>query len=114
MLAEIDEVAGDFMAGFEIEDQGLVYYDAPLLGWMRSKQTGERFAFNCLCILPGMLWHWVLVPAGDEADAETALSTVDAERCPEWLSVIEDRRSGVVRSSAVRIRSAQLQPLVGT
>jgi hypothetical protein len=75
---------------FAFEEETLTYIDAPYKGWMRDRETGERYEFECNNIVRDLLWHWILLPASQEE-----ISFVDSRTLPmsgHWISIIEDRR----------------------
>lgn len=93
---------GSVSDAFDVLDKHLIYVDAPLEGFVTSHVTGQIFAFRCIELLPDMVWHWVLVPVVDnDLAAEAALESARSSPPCQWLSVLEDRRTG--RSKAVAI-----------
>jgi hypothetical protein len=89
----LDEFA-DLTDRFDFEDKTLDYVDGPLSGWVKEKDRTQWFAFERRSIVPGLLWHWTLVPGnrGDDASA-TLRAAAEASSSKEWLSILEDRRS---------------------
>ena len=53
---------------YSIVKETLPYLDAPVQGHMKNVETGEMFAFRCIEIIRGSLWHWVLVPVESTSD----------------------------------------------
>jgi hypothetical protein len=96
-----EQTFADLSELFEFEESTMDYYDGPLSGWMRSKQSGEWFAFDCQPIVWQMLWHWTLVAAAERIDVLDTLQTAAAQPTGSWLSVVEDRRPGA--STACRM-----------
>jgi hypothetical protein len=49
-----------------------------------------------------LLWHWALIPVAERGpDALAALRAAAENRTTQWLSVVEDRRSGAGRAASV-------------
>jgi hypothetical protein len=91
----------DITEQFEFLEERLVYVDAPLEGLVRRK-GGGNFAFRCQAVIPGRLWHWVLVPVDSlETSVEVAFQRAVEDPPPEWCSVVEDRRELEPRLDAV-------------
>jgi hypothetical protein len=101
-----------FLDDFEFEEKTLVYHDAPIVGFLVHKGSGERFAFFCKTILEGRLYHWSLVPRPMGDDAEEVIRKIDAEECPVWASVVEDRRANP-RCTTVLMKTAEIVPHIG-
>jgi hypothetical protein len=77
---------------FELVDTKLVYVDAPLEGLVRTR-AGELFAFRCAAVVPGCLWHWVLLPAHSVEDSvEDVFERARSVPPAQWVSIVEDRR----------------------
>jgi hypothetical protein len=93
----------DILENYEFEEETLIYVDAPLAGWMRDRITGVRYAFECINIVEGLLWHWSLVP--DNGDGTSYFDSKKIEQYRVWLSIVEDRRGGV----PYKFTSAELQ-----
>lgn len=89
-MSTVNTYHSDISALYDFEEDSLEYFDGPLEGWLVSRDTGERFAFRCLCVVTHRVWHWSLVSASaDSVDESFKLS--DAGAC-EWTSILEDRR----------------------
>jgi len=87
------QVWKDILDEFEFLEEQLVYVDAPIEGFLRALKTGELFAFRCTQIVPGCLWHWVLLPASpSHVTVEAVFSAVRVAWPKEWISIVEDRR----------------------
>lgn len=87
---------------FEVLEERLVYVDAPVEGFLRSK-SGELYAFRCGSIIDGCLWHWVLLPVpalGSSVEAE--FDRAGRQPPDRWVSIVEDRR-GVSETARVTI-----------
>lgn len=100
----------DFLAGFDFEEETLVYHDAPIGGFMVQKKTRLRFAFSCSVIVRDLLWHWSLVPAPTETDADLVIRGLDDAATPEWISVVEDRRLTTPRFTVAIVPTAKGKP----
>jgi hypothetical protein len=84
----------DFDERFEICEEHLDYVDAPLQGFVRSRASGERYAFRRTMIIAHHLWHWVLLGSlQDGVSPEVAFDAALAAPPQYWISVIEDRRT---------------------
>ena len=101
----------NFLDDFEFEEETLVYYDAPVAGFLVRKGSGERFAFFCKTILEGRLYHWSLVPAPSGEDAQDVIRTIDARECLVWASVVEDRRA-TPRCTTVLMKTEEIVPRI--
>jgi len=98
-MAIVQTFSEDISSLFDFEENSLDYVDAPLAGWLTSRDTGERFAFRCLSVLSNRIWHWSLVSAS-AATVDEAFNLSEADS-REWLSILEDRRGdGVILSIA--------------
>jgi hypothetical protein len=83
----------DITDRFEFLSERLEHVDGPWEGLIRSRETGELFAFRCTQVIADHLWHWALVPL-HSADTPVAKAFDAAQRAPtDWLSIVEDRRS---------------------
>lgn len=92
MAAKSEVCFGDMTARFSFSEETLEYHDGPLAGWIRDRQSGDWYAFECVVVLAGSVWHWLLRrTSGDGRPTDPATRT--------WISVIEDRRSGEPRCS---------------
>lgn len=89
-----EQVFGDMSEEFEFENETGDYLDGPVLGWVRRRRDGARFAYDCKTIIIDTLWHWVLVPAPTQStDAALVISEARSVVQGAWLSVVEDRRT---------------------
>jgi hypothetical protein len=86
----------DSLDFFDFIDETIIYVDAPLEGFVRSK-NGVLYAFRVFEIIPAYLWHWVLVPA--QSTSEPVSSAFFRAPGPDdkWLSILEDRRGEMPR-----------------
>jgi hypothetical protein len=98
----------DLTNRFEFEDDSLEYVDGSISGWLKEKGGSQWFAFECHPIVPGLAWHWILVPADRVADAATSLRNAAGHSSKDpWLSIIEDRRNGASICRLAIIRSVR-------
>lgn len=105
------EVWGDISDRFELIDEHLVYMDAPLEGYLKVRETGETFAFRCSPIVPGCLWHWVLLPSkSSKLDAKTVFENIWSAPPARWISVVEDRRGETPQLYAAELAWAHQPP----
>jgi hypothetical protein len=103
---------GDISKRFRFEEAQLEYYDAPQAGWLRCIACERRFGFECEEILPGLLWHWALMPEGQVAKTSSPRETLEGARRQRdgyWVSIVEDRRAKALCSSA-RLKLATVVP----
>jgi hypothetical protein len=78
----------------EFIDDPLVYYDAPILGFVKSGET--TYAFRCFPIIKDKLWHWIFVPVSSFAVAPNVVIENAMENPPPlWVSLVEDSRTEV-------------------
>lgn len=91
----------DITDGFDILEDELMYYDAPLAGFLRSKTSGNTFAFECIEVLPACTWQWILVPSRHaDIKPQDVIEPCLADLTSKWMSIIEDLRSGVRKFTA--------------
>ena len=89
---------------FLLLEDHLVYVDAPLEGVAQSKDSGDLFVFRTLAVIPDLLWHWVLIPVDSpDVDIGQIFRAATAQPPVRWMSIVEDRRDGDSRLSAVWI-----------
>jgi len=92
---------------YSIVKETLPYLDAPVQGHMKNVETGEMFAFRCIEIIRGSLWHWVLVPVESTSESpEAAMAKLKARRIENWVSIVEDKRGDLSRSVVVAVPSS--------
>lgn len=109
----IERRFGDITEEFEFDEETLDYYDGPLSGWLRSKSTGEWFAFDCQPIINSQLWHWTLIPAQEKTNAGRVLREAATRSSGYWLSILEDGRGNrQSESRLVRIDNATARPVL--
>lgn len=76
---------------FELLDDGLVYVDVPIEGFVRARENTQLFAFRVTMIVPGRLWHWTLLPV-DTLSIPVGAAFAGAAAGGQWTSLVEDRR----------------------
>lgn len=88
------EVWPDISDCFDIiENDQLVYVDAPWAGFVRSKRNLELFAFRRLVVIDDLAFHWVFVPAASpDLDVNAVFADAALKPPRHWVSVIEDER----------------------
>lgn len=103
----MDVLLDDVSEFLDFVDETISYVDAPLEGIGRTK-TGVLYAFRVLEIVPGCLWHWVLVPA--QSTSEPVSSAFCRSPGPEdkWLSILEDRRGEKPRITVAEFSRARM------
>ena len=100
-----------FADAFRFENETLNYYDGPLGGWLRCHRCEQLFAFDCEAILPDHLWHWSLVPVGDQsANPEDVIDSSSKTREGEWISVLEDSRTDTSRIDVRWLQNTRVRP----
>jgi hypothetical protein len=75
----------DLAEEFEFDEPSVDYIDAPLSGWLRAKSSDQSFAFDCQIVVPGLVWHWTLVPVEERGDVTQALSDAAARSSGYWI-----------------------------
>lgn len=106
---------GDITDGFTILDERLVYVDSPLEGFLRALDTSELFVFRCSNIVPDLVWHWFVLPAGSiESEVEALFAAARTNPPNRWMSIIEDRRGEKPRLYAAWLTGKSLPPQVQT
>jgi len=110
-----EQVFGDMSEEFEFDEEGLVYVDGPLSGWLRRKRDGAWFAYDCQSLIVDRLWHWTLVPAPRKSeDLARVLADAAQTQGGQWLSIIEDRRSTATSTCrAVSMDNNAVLPMLG-
>ncbi|HUJ62993.1 MAG TPA: hypothetical protein VLX92_31030, partial [Kofleriaceae bacterium] len=86
-----------------VDNEHFIYNDGPLEGYAVS-DTGEHFAFSCLEILSGMLWHWTLIPVTSTSKPVSDIVEAARSSPPEfWVSILEDNRDETPHVSECRM-----------
>lgn len=110
---DVERSFSDLTEIFEFENESLDYIDGPVSGWIREKESGIWYAFECQPIVATLLWHWTLVPARKEGEAAIAMTTAAASSAGSWLSILEDRRGRKESlSRLVRIENKTAKPVM--
>jgi hypothetical protein len=87
-------VSGDITDVFSFAESSLIYQDAPLEGLVHKLDSGKRFAFRCKELVPGLVWHWVLVATGESGDvSEVTFDVARRRQHKSVLSILEDHRT---------------------
>ncbi|XXF77086.1 hypothetical protein P2318_29135 [Myxococcaceae bacterium GXIMD 01537] len=104
------EMWGALSDRFELLEEHLVYVDAPLEGFLRAIRKKELFAFRCRAVVPGCLWHWVLIPVSSLSASIDAAFEAARATPKDWLSIVEDLRREPARLWATWMTSRQALP----
>ena len=95
--SEFSEVA-------DLVESTLVYYDAPLEGHLRLNRTGALYVFRRHPLATDALWHWTLLPIGEELRPVEVVFGEARRKSPEhWISVVEDRRGATPTVTVARL-----------
>jgi hypothetical protein len=83
-------VFGDITELFAFNEGSLDYNDAPLEGVLSRHSSGEVFAFRCIELVPGFVWHWLLIKTSGNESKVFELARINPPQAV--LSILEDHR----------------------
>jgi hypothetical protein len=91
---------------FEFDSSSMAYHDGPWAGWMRSRDTGDWYAFVVQFVVSDCVWHWILVRGSKDESHTKVIEQALAARSGPWVSIVEDRRGD--RMDACRMQELDL------
>jgi hypothetical protein len=90
----MQELFSDISELFVFDEADIDYLDGPLSGWLRSKQDGSWFAYDCQPIIDGFLYHWTIVPASQKTDVAEVFREAAKANTGRWLTLLRQVRAG--------------------